>query len=204
MTPTPQVEPGTRDRLIEAARELFYVHGYEATSVAEILDRADVNSGSMYHYFSGKEELLLAVLETYKDLLKPVLIDPILANEADPIERIFTLLDGYRQGLVYSIFTQGCPIGNLGLEVGDRIPEARKRVAENFSGWCGWIESWLEEAADRLPVSLDRGRMAQFILTVMEGGVMQARAHAKIDPYDACVSQLRDYMNRLLAEGGPA
>ena len=52
----------TRDRLIEAARELFYVHGYEATSIAEVLEKADVNSGSLYYYFSGKEELLLAVL----------------------------------------------------------------------------------------------------------------------------------------------
>ena len=198
---TQTVQPSTRDRLIEAARELFYVNGYEATSVAEILEKAGVNSGSLYYQFKSKENLLLAVLDRYKELLRPVLIDPLLAEVPDPIERIFSLLDGYRQGLLFTVFTQGCPIGNLGLEVGDHFPEARKRVAENFDGWCDWIERWLEEAADRLPAGLERRQMAQFILTVMEGGVMQARVHGKIDPFDACVSQLRDYMNRLLAEG---
>ena len=197
-------ENTTRDRLIEAARELVYLQGYEATSVVEILEKAQVNSGSLYHYFESKDDLLLAVLDRYKQMLKPVLIDPILEKESDPIERIFALLEGYRQGLMLTVFTHGCPIGNIGVEVGDHNPEARKRVAENFNGWCSWIERWLEEAADRLPGSLDRAHMAQFILTVMEGGVMQARAHAKIDPYDACVSQLRDYMDRLLAEGGAA
>lgn len=197
MTLTPTTT--TRDRLIEAARELFYLNGYEGTSVAEILQRAEVNSGSLYYYFDGKEELLLAVLDRYKELLKPVLIDPVLARKSDPIERIFALLESYRQGLMVTVFTRGCPIGNIGLEVGDHMPEARRRVAENFNGWCGWIERWLEEAGSRLPETIDRKHLAQFVLTVMEGGVMQARAHGKIDPFDACVAQLRDYMDRLLA-----
>ena len=68
----------TRDRLIEAARELFYVQGYEATSVAEILERAGVHSGSLYHLFESKRHLLLAVLDQYRELLQPLLIDPIL------------------------------------------------------------------------------------------------------------------------------
>lgn len=194
MAHSQQVELSRRERLIEAARELFYVHGYEGTSVAEILERAGVNSGSMYHYFGGKEDLLIAVLETYKDLLKPVLIEPILARELDPLERIFALLDGYRRGVIHSMFTQGCPIGNLGLEVGDHIPQARRLVAENFSGWCGWMETWLEEAKGRLPADLDRKQLAMFILTVMEGGIMQARAHGNIEPFDACVRQLRDHL----------
>ena len=187
----------TRERLIEAAREIFYVQGYDATSVAEMLERAEVHSGSLYHLFESKQHLLLAVLDQYKELLKPILIDPILQKEADPIERIFALLNGYREGLIHTVFTGGCPIGNLGLEVGDHIPEARRLVAENFDGWCGWIEAWLDEAGNRLPGSIDRNQLAQFILTVMEGGVMQARAHGSIDPFDASVNQLRTYIGML-------
>lgn len=189
----------TRDRLIEAARELFYVQGFEGTSVAEILDRAGVNSGSLYHYFKSKRVLLLAVLDQYKDLLRPILIDPILASEPDPIERIFTLLNGYREGLILTVFTRGCPIGNLGIEVGDHIPEARRRVAENFDGWCSWVERWLDEAGNRLPAGVDRKQLARFVLTVMEGGVMQARAHGSIEPFDACVAELRSHFDLLMA-----
>ena len=200
MTATKERLP-TRDRLIDAARKLFWVQGYEATSVAEILKKAEVNSGSLYYHFKSKEDLLLAVLDRYKELLWPVVIEPVFVRENDPIERIFGILDGYRQGLISTVFTGGCPIGNLGIEVGDHLPLAREKVAENFDGWCAWIRKCLDAAADRLPAKLDRDQLAQFVLTVMEGGVMQARAHGSIAPFDACVAQLRDYFSRLLAEG---
>jgi AcrR family transcriptional regulator len=192
----------TRDRLVEAARELFWVQGYEKTSVAEILEKAGVNSGSLYYCFrGGKEELLVEVLNTYKEMLYPAVIGPVFERVSDPIERIFGLLDGYRQGLLVTVFTGGCPIGNLGIEVGDRIPAARQGVAANFKDWCEWVRRCLEDAGDRLPPELNREHMAQFVLTVMEGGVMQARAHGRIEPFDACVTQLRDYFDRLQGDG---
>ena len=196
----PTTRAATRDRLIEAAMELFYVRGYEGTSVADILDKSEVNSGSLYYFFSGKEELLLAVLERYKGMLWPMVIEPAFAREKDPIERIFAILEGYRQGLLYTVFTGGCPIGNLALEVGDHHPQAREKVAENFSGLCRWIERCLEEAGDRLPAGLDREKLAQFVLTVMEGAVMQARAHGSIAPFDASVAQLRAYLDLLQSQ----
>lgn len=195
--------PSTRDKLIEVARELIYLQGYEATGVAEILKKAGVNSGSLYHYFKSKEELLLAVLETYKDMLWPVLLEPIFSKVGDPVERIFALLDGYRRGLEYTACTGGCPIGNLALELSDH-PRVREKVAENFDGWCKAIQKCLDEASDRFPPNLDRAKLSRFVLTVMEGGVMQARAHGSIEPFDACVEQLRDYFDRLMATARPA
>ena len=96
----------------------------------------------------------------------------------------------------------GCPIGDLALELGDSDPAAREKIALNFRNWCAAIERCLEGAAGSLPSGVDRAGMAQFILSVMEGGVMQARAHQSIEPFDACVAQLRDYFNRLGAEAG--
>ena len=43
--------------------------------------------------------------------------------------------------------------------------------------------------------------MALFVLTTMEGAVMLARAYRSIEPYDAAVTQLRDYFDRLLRDG---
>jgi len=190
----------TRSRLIEAARELFWLQGYEGTSVADILEKAEVNSGSLYHYFSSKEELLVAVLEQYKEMLWPMVIEPAFRRVSDPVARIFAILEGYRRGLLYTVFTGGCPIGNLAIEVGDHHPEARKRIAENFDGWVDWIRKCLEDAGERVPPQVDRQQVAQFVLTVMEGAVMQSRAHASIAPFDAAVAHLRDYFNRLLGE----
>ena len=47
--------------------ELFWLKGYASTSIADILSRSQVNSGSLYHFFPGKQDVLLAVLEAYRD-----------------------------------------------------------------------------------------------------------------------------------------
>lgn len=194
----------TRDRIIEAARELFYSQGYHATGLAQILKEAEVNSGSLYHFFASKEELLLAVLDRYKEMLWPVLLEPAWDGIDDPVGRIFALLERYRQGLLMTDFTRSCPIGNLALELTEFHPDAQRRVAENFEGWRIAVRGCLEAAADRLPPGVDLDRLATFILTTMEGAVMQSRAYRSIEPFDASVAALRDYFDRLLVNADPA
>ena len=194
-------QSSTRERLVVTARVLFWERGYEATSLADVVQKAGARSGSLYYFFRTKEELLLAVLDQYVDLLWPMVIEPVFSHVTDPIERIFGILDGYRQGLVYTGCTRGCPIGNLALEVCDDLPRARAKIASNFEGWRAWIRKCLDEATDRFPSHVNREHLAGFVLTVMEGAVMQARAHQSLDPFDASMAQLRDYFNRLLADG---
>jgi hypothetical protein len=73
----------------------------------------------------------------------------------------------------------------------------RERLAANFEAWTAAIEDCLHDARDRLPADVDRRELAQFVLTTMEGGVMQSRTHRTIDAFDAGVRRLRDYFNRL-------
>jgi TetR/AcrR family transcriptional regulator, transcriptional repressor for nem operon len=191
-----------RERLVEAARELFLEKGYEATGVAEILRRAGVNSGSLYYFFKTKEDLLLAVLDWYTDHLKPIVVEPVFARVEDPIERVFGLLEGYRQMLTVTDCRIGCPIGNLAIEMSERSEAVRKKIALNFENWRKVVRSCLMDAGDRLPAEVDRDRLATLVLTVMEGAVMQARAHRSLEPYDASVALLRDYVNRLIGKRG--
>jgi len=55
----------TRERLLDAAMELFGQHGYKATSVGAIEQAAGLSprSGALYQYFAGKDELLVAALQ---------------------------------------------------------------------------------------------------------------------------------------------
>lgn len=192
----------TRDRLIEAARDLFHRKGYSQTGIAAILRAAEVNSGSLYYFFPSKEDLLLAVLERYEEMLWPMVIQPAFDRVSDPIERVFAVLDGYRRLLIDTGCKQGCPIGNLALEMSDEHPGVRDRVAKNFDGWCAAIEECFEAARDRLPPETNTARLSRFVLTVMEGAVMQARAEGRLDRFEESVAQLRDYIDILLARGG--
>jgi AcrR family transcriptional regulator len=124
----------TRDRLAEVARMLFWQHGYANTGIAQILKAAEEGSGSLYYFFSTKEDLLLAVLGWYQENLWPEVVQPIFERVNDPIERVSAILDGSRRGLVATNFGGGCPIGNLALGRSDSHPAARQRLAENFTG----------------------------------------------------------------------
>ena len=192
----------TRERLIEAGLYLFWLQGYAATGVAEILARADVNAGSFYHFFKTKEELLLGVLELYIQTLEPIVVQPVLSQVADPIERVFGILEFYRRNLLATGCTYGCPIGRLALEIPEEQFRVHKRLADNFDGWTAAVEKCLEDAKDRFPQGTNLRTLSKFVLTVMEGGVMQSRAHREIGPFDASVEHLREYFRLLAARRG--
>lgn len=192
--------PPTRDRIVEAALYLFWFQGYAATGIAEILSRAKANAGSFYYAFKTKEELLLAVLELYVRTLMPVVVEPVLRAEQDPVERVFGILGFYRQNLIATGCSYGCPIGRLALEIPEEQLRVHKRLADNFDGWTAAVEKCLEGARERLPEDLNLATLSKFVLTVMEGGVMQSRAHRKIEPFDASVEHLRGYFDLLIAE----
>ena len=190
----------TKQRLAFTAMRLFSEKGYESTSVSDILKAAGANSGSLYHFFATKQELLMEVLRLYRDGIYPMLLNPAWEGIADPIERVFALLAQYRRALVESDCFYGCPIGNLALELHEPDPPVRDLIAVNFRGWVDAIERCYVEAGVRLPDDLDRHGLAIFTLTAMEGGVMQARTHRTIDAFDRSIAMLRDYITRLANE----
>jgi AcrR family transcriptional regulator len=189
----------TRDRLVQAARELFWERGYAATGLADVLARAGVRGGSLYYFFKSKEELLRAVLQQYVALLHPVVIDPAFATSEDPIQRVFAVLAGYRAGLVTTGCRHGCPIARIALETTQATDATRDLIALNFDNWARAIQVALDEAGERLPRGVDRQALSRFVLVVMEGAVMQGQAHRDLARFDTAVEVLRDYFNRLLA-----
>ena len=125
----------TRTRLINSARYLFWERGFAGTSMADLLAHAEVNSGSFYHFFESKEALLREVLNQYLDALRPMIIDPAYAQTADPVERIFAILSGYRNRILQTECHYGCPLGRLALEIDPENAPAHALIARNFQGW---------------------------------------------------------------------
>ncbi|MFQ5745945.1 MAG: TetR/AcrR family transcriptional regulator [Gemmatimonadota bacterium] len=187
----------TRDRILEAATRLFHERGFAATSVATILREAGVKSGSLYHFFGSKEALLVAAVERHLDELERTVLAPAERASDDPFGRVFALLEHYRRRLVMTGCTLGCPVGDLALEVGSGRPEARALIARYFALWTAGVRRWLEAAGDRLPEDADRGTLARLVLSVMEGGLMQAQAAGTPEPFEAAVAQLRAHFQLL-------
>lgn len=187
----------TRERIVFAALMLFARKGYASTSVADILHDAGVNAGSLYYFFPGKQDVLLAVLDAYRQGIHPMLLEPAWKDVSDPIERVFALLGRYRGALASTECTYGCPIGSIALELHEPDPAVRALLAANFDGWVNAIEACFVDAGDRLPPDVDRRALALFALTTMEGGVMLSRTHRTLDAFDDAVGMFRDYVDRL-------
>lgn len=194
----------TRERLVRTALELFWTRGYEATSLAEICEAAEVNPGSLYHFFPSKEGLLEAALDELEASIDEQLLRPAWEGVDDPIDRVFALLAAYRRSLETTACSYGCPIGSLSLELRDPSEGVRRRLVANFEAWRNAVQKCIEEAGDRLPPDNDPERLATFVLTTMEGGVMQARTHRSLQPFDRSVAELRRYLDYLLDASGPA
>lgn len=197
----PDTTQTSRVRILEAAMELFAFQGYGNTGLAQIARKAGVLPGSLYHFFPTKEDLLAATLEERLRLLEPEVLDPIWSRIDDPIERVFALLDGYRQMLRITEFSHGCPIGNLAIELAESNPTIRPLLASNFDNWLDAVERCFIDARDRLPADTDPRQLAVFVLTTMEGGVMLARTYRSFAAYDNAVATLREYFEHLLRTG---
>jgi len=55
----------TRNTILETSLELISQNGYDATSVAQICQGAQISKGAFYHHFSSKQELFLALMDTW-------------------------------------------------------------------------------------------------------------------------------------------
>jgi AcrR family transcriptional regulator len=79
-------QPETTQRLVVAAVDLFTEQGYDATTVAQIAERAGVTKSTFFRHFSDKRELLVAGQETLSRLLAEGIADS--PADASPLEAV--------------------------------------------------------------------------------------------------------------------
>lgn len=88
MTASAASQPASRrDELLELAAKMFADRGLRATTVRDIADSAGILSGSLYHHFSSKEEMVDEVLRGFLDWLF-ARYEEIVATEPNPLERL--------------------------------------------------------------------------------------------------------------------
>ncbi len=196
----------TRKRLVEAAAALFHEHGFAATGTSEIQKAARTGAGSMYHHFGTKEGLLLAVLTHYRRRFRDEIAPPPWEGPEGPamFGPLFAVLGFYREFLIKTDFRLGCPIGNLAGELSDTHPEVREALATTFDMWRREIQHSLKGARPYLRTAISTEALSTFVLSVMEGAVMQSRVHRSIEPYDQSLLVVREYFEQLLEEPSDA
>ena len=170
-----------KEHLIETGKALMHVRGYTAVSVQDICQHAGVNKGSFYYFFPAKRDLMLAVIDAYEEQYQQQR-DTILATKVSPLKKLQRLVTlhyptpctvGEDGGPV-----QGCPFGNLALELSSQDEVVRQRLQAVFDGWAEAFANVLQEAVDTGELSsIDVETTAQSLLAYFEGVILLAKAH---------------------------
>lgn len=193
----------TRERLVRTAGELFWSQGYAQTGVSSIMKRARATSGSFYHFFPTKDDLLLAVLDAVGELISTDVLDAAEADSDDPIRRASVLVDAYRARMGPNAPAYGIPVGTLVGELGREHAAALQRVEKIFKVMVARIAEWFANAGDGRRSADDSRRLAEFIVSALEGASMMAIAGGNAAPFDACEEQMRLHLDSLAVGRSP-
>ena len=83
----------TRQRILDAAREMFVRHGYEATTMRAIADRIEYTATAIYHHFRNKDELMMELATT--DFRALAAAFQRIGQIEDPLERLRRVGEAY-------------------------------------------------------------------------------------------------------------
>jgi AcrR family transcriptional regulator len=122
--------PSPRERLLEAAGELFYAEGVQSVGIDRVIERAGVAKASLYSTFGSKEELVCAYLDRRHEWTLTRLRAAVAAVE-DPVGRILAVFDAQAELFRRPDF-RGCAFAAAAAEApaGGRVVEA----TESFRG----------------------------------------------------------------------
>jgi AcrR family transcriptional regulator len=193
MTPRTATRPAA-ERLLAAAGELFYESGIAATGVDAVLARAGVSPATMYAHFAGKDGLVAAYLERRHEAWRQTW-DEVLAERADPLDRLLSLFDAVRRYRSREGNRRGCAFLAAATELPPRHPGHR------------WLDADTRLLVDRLrelasAAGLQDPDDAAATLLLLYDGALNRLARAATTPglpADDAVARARDLAAAWLA-----
>lgn len=160
----------TRAELIEAAFDEMHVNGFQATGLGQILDRTGVTKGALYHHFSNKQELGLAVLD---ECVRPMILRQFegIDETDDPISVIIAAMYRAMEEHSGEMLNRGCPLNNLTQEMSDVDESFRLRIEEIIRMWHDIIARGIQRGIDAGSVrsDVDAAGVAAFLIATWEG-----------------------------------
>ncbi len=182
----------TASRLIDAVLLSVREHGYAGTSMQKLLRDTGVSSSSLYYFFpGGKEELVASAIRT-SGLRSAEQIAEVLAGYG--LAKGLTLIfESSAREMEQHGFALGCPIGVPATEAPADSAAIQESVAEVFAAWTRAYADALrrdgrgEEEAEQL---------ARFIVASFEGAVTIARATRSARPYSDAATIINTYLAR--------
>jgi AcrR family transcriptional regulator len=159
--------PGPRQRLLDAAADLFYRQGIGAVGVDLVSKAAGVSKRTLYQQFGSKDQLVAQSLDAKGAAILGMYL-PVGGDDLPPREQILTVFDGLA-GWTASDDFRGCPFINTAAELANPGHPAREVARDYKLGLRGYFASQAERGgAD------DPQRLADQLIIVFDGAIVQA------------------------------
>ena len=196
-----------RERIIEAAAELFYKRSYADVGVQAVCAHAGVKKGSFYHFFASKQALTIAVLEYQAEQVGRRVIGPAFSSERPPVLRVVNILERmaeFQSALQQRFgFVLGCPFGNLAMELSTQ-DEAIRQVADRVMGrFCTAVREQLQAAVASGDLAPDTplDALADQAVAYIEGALLMGKVRNDPQLIGAMAAGLQ---RLLMGDGGTA
>ncbi len=158
-----------RDRLVEAAKTMFYQQGVTRSTLAEIAQQAQVPLGNVYYHFRTKEALIEAVIQVHVQELEAMFAG-WEQQYTDPRRRLVALLAmGLEEGKMLARY--GCPHGSLCQELDKDDNQLSRIAATLFQVYLDWTQlqfhllGTTQQEANDLAVDLISSLQGIYLLT---------------------------------------
>ena len=188
----------TREAILEAASRLIHVHGYNHTSLDDVLRESNVGKGNFYYHFKSKEELGYAILDQIigsflERTLEPCFSDP----QGRALTQIRCFLDRVLEMQRERNCVGGCPLGNLALELSDVHEGFRGRLASVFAAWRERLTLALRTAQRQGAVGSEcrPEAVADFLVASLEGAILLTKLTKNIAVMEQCVVEMKRYLS---------
>lgn len=167
-----------KSKMISTARGLMLTKGYSSTSVDDIISTAGVSKGSFYYCFKSKEELGAAVAEEYFEEGLAVIGIGHYHEITDPLERAFAFVDHIEEASP-SLWNHGCMLGSFAIDLSGTHPAIAACLDRLMNQLEARMAPLLEPVAQACSLEdAPTGReLANHLMTVVEGGIVMAKAH---------------------------
>ncbi|KQC06996.1 MAG: hypothetical protein APR62_00795 [Smithella sp. SDB] len=191
----------TREQIIRKGSELIHAQGFNATGLQQILQAAGIPKGSFYFYFKSKEDFGLEIINYFGVMISGILAHYLGNKKIPPIQRMERLFEFFEAAFKENGHTQGCPIGNLSLELAGTNERLRVRLKEVIESIITQIESCLEEARrdGSIPFGLKTYDTARLIFYGFEGAILHMKVVKNTEPFRAFRSYLTGYFENIEA-----
>ncbi|MFJ8753930.1 TetR/AcrR family transcriptional regulator [Streptomyces sp. NPDC102441] len=168
MARTKEFDP---DTALQSALELFWRRGYEATSIADLVEHLGIGRASIYATFGNKHDLFLKAMDRYSDARDPLLLAE-LSQPGAALPAVRALVRRFASEAASPTGRlNGCLITNTAAELAPHDPAAARRVELSWEHLEILLHSALVRAQARseLPEDRDPRSLARMLLVLLQG-----------------------------------